>query len=388
MVDEITEIFGQDPIDFRLKNCLKNGDHAFTGNALGEGVNIDRCLEWVRKASDWDAKRSTYNNKSSESFVRRGIGVAGYFHGSGLGGEGVDYARITMEIEPDNSIMLQSGLTDYGQGSRTVFTLLAAETLGVSKERIYLPRPDTQTALESGPTVASRTSIVGGNAVLVAAKKLSNLLSMAAANAMGCEKKQIRRFGECFIDQEENELSFEEVVQHAREMGMQLFVQGYWEIPRIHWDFEKGTGIPYFAYSYGAQVVELEVNRQSGDVNLLGIWACHDGGRVLFPNGAKGQMIGGIVQGIGYALTEGFTYNQGIPEKLNYDHYHIPRAIEVPEIIVHFLDAELELGPYGAKNMAEPVMIATAPAIVNAIYQATGVRIRRLPVERRLLIGK
>jgi CO/xanthine dehydrogenase Mo-binding subunit len=92
MVDEIAEIFGQDPIDFRLKNCLKNGDHAFTGNALGEGVNIDRCLEWVRKASDWDTKRSTFNDKSSEGFVRRGIGVAGYFHGSGLGGEGVDYA--------------------------------------------------------------------------------------------------------------------------------------------------------------------------------------------------------------------------------------------------------------------------------------------------------
>jgi CO/xanthine dehydrogenase Mo-binding subunit len=171
-------------------------------------------------------------------------------------------------------------------------------------------------------------------------------------------------------------------------MGMQLFVQGYWEIPRIHWDFDKGTGIPYFAYSYGAQVAELEVNRQTGDVSLLAIWACHDGGRVLFPNGAKGQMIGGIAQGIGYALTEGFTFEQGIPQKLNYDRYHIPRAIDVPEIDVHFLDAELEIGPYGAKNMAEPVMIATAPAIVNALYQATGVRIRKLPVDRGLLIQR
>jgi len=388
MVDEIAEIFGQDPIDFRLRNCLKNGDRAFTGNALEEGVNIDRCLEWVRKVSDWDTKRRKYFDQPVDVDIRRGIGVAGYFHGSGLGGEGVDYARITMEIEPDNSIMVQSGLTDYGQGSRTVFSLLAAEAMGVSKDRIYMPRPDTQTALESGPTVASRTSIVGGNAVLVASRKLSNLLLLAAADELGCEKEQVRRFGECFTDPEENELSFDEVVKHAREMGMQLFVQGYWEIPRIHWDFDKGTGIPYFAYSYGAQVAELEVNRQTGDVSLLAIWACHDGGRVLFPNGAKGQMIGGIAQGIGYALTEGFTFEQGIPQKLNYDRYHIPRAIEVPEIDVHFIDAELEIGPYGAKNMAEPVMIATAPAIVNALYQATGARIRKLPVDRGLLIQK
>jgi CO/xanthine dehydrogenase Mo-binding subunit len=312
--------------------------------------------------------------------VRRGIGVACYFHGSGLGGEGLDYANITLEIERDHSVTLQSGLTDYGQGSRTVFTLLAAESLGVAPERIEMLRPDTDTAIESGPTVASRASMVGGNATLVAGRKLDQLLRLAAADALQCESEQLVRDGEQYIGPSEEPLTFEEVVDHAFEIGLQLSTQGYWQIPEIHWDFEKGTGTPYFCYTFGAQVVEVEVDTRTGEVKATGIWAAHDAGKIIFPKGAKGQMLGGIAQGLGYGLTEGFDYEEGYPQQHNFDRYHIPSATDLPEMEVTYIETTLPEGPFGAKNLAEPVMLATAPALANAVFHATGVRVRDLPL--------
>ena len=378
-IDELAAMIAMDPIDFRLKNCLRQGDWAFTGNRLDHEVGLSQCLEWVRDQSDWTRKRATLLEESTDE-IFKGIGVACYFHGSGLGGEGVDYARATLSIERDHSITLQSGLTDYGQGSRTVFTLIAAETMGVSPTRILMLRPDTDTALESGPTVASRASIVGGNATKVAAGKIRQQLDFAAADLLKCNPDQLVRHGEDFIGPEEEPVLIEKVIDHAFEMGLQLSSQGYWQIPTIHWDFDKGNGTPYFTYSFGAQVAEVEVQKDSGKVKVTHIWACHDGGQIIFPKGAKGQLLGGIAQGLGYALTEGFTYKDGYPQKTNLKQYKLPTALDVPEIETKFIHTSLPEGPYGAKNLAEPVMIATTPAIGNGVFHATGVRCRDFPI--------
>jgi CO/xanthine dehydrogenase Mo-binding subunit len=378
-IDELAELFSKDPIDFRLQNCLTRGDTAFTGNVIQHDAGLVECLDWVRERSSWDEKRKAFT-AARDGNLRQGIGVACYFHGSGLGGEGTDYARATISIERDHTVTLQSGLTDYGQGSRTVFTLIAAEVLGVEPERIYMLRPDTQTALESGPTVASRASIVGGNATRVATEKLEQLLRLAASDLMGCNIEQIHRDGGKFIGPDEEPADFNSIVDHAYEMGLQLYAQGYWQIPEIHWDFATGTGTPYFTYSYGAQVTQVEVNLSTGEVQVKHIWAAHDGGRIIFPKGAHGQLLGGIAQGLGFALTEGFEYKDCIPQSRDFKTYRIPNALEVPEIETHFIDSRLTEGPFGAKNLAEPVMIATAPAIANAVYQATGIRSYELPI--------
>jgi CO/xanthine dehydrogenase Mo-binding subunit len=384
-IDELAYHFQRDPIEYRLANCLRTGDHAFSGNSIPHEITIDRCLAWVRQRSGWDEKRALFDQENNNQPKQRGIGVACYFHGTGLGGEGLDYANAVMRIDRDHRVILQHGLTDYGQGSRTVFSLLAAETLGVFPDRVHMLRPDTQTALETGPTVASRASIVGGNAVRVTAAKISHMLNMAAANLLRCGLNEVTRQEEKYIGPEEDEITFEQVVDHAFEMGFQLSAQGYWQIPRIHWDFDSGTGMPYYTYVYGAQVAEVAVNRTNGSVKVVNIWASHDAGQVIFPNGARGQMLGGIAQGIGYALTEGFTFKDGMPEKLGFDTYQIPSAMDVPEIDLTFIDTNLPEGPYGAKNIAEPVMVATAPAILNAIFHATGVRLRDLPVQQKML---
>lgn len=384
-IDELAHRLGRDPLDYRLQNCLRTGDRTMTGHEIVHEAGLAACLEWVRERAGWDRKRAAYAAQPNAAAVRRGLGVAAYFHGSGLGGEGEDFAASTLSIEPDYSITLTSGLTDFGQGSRTIFTLVAAETLGVALERVHILRPDTRTALDSGPTVASRASIIGGNAAALAAQKLAHLLNLAAADALRCAPEQLLRESEAFIGPSEEPLSFEKVVDHARAMGLQLSAEARWNMPTIHWDFETGTGKPYFGYVFGAQIAEVEVNLKTGKVKVTGIWAAHDGGVILYPRGALGQLYGGITQGIGYALMEGYRFEDAIPQTTNLTSYRIPRATDVPEIEGTFIQTRQGQGPFGAKNLAEPVMVGAAPAIANAVFQATGIRVRQLPITPEML---
>jgi len=388
-VDELAEAVGMDPMDFRLKNCLHVGAETAHGQILTESVGLPECIETVRRLSDWDRKRAEYSAiRNPQSAIRRGIGMAALYHGTSLGAEGSDYAASTISIEQDYSVDLTSGLTDYGTGSRTVFTLIAAEELGVKPARIHMQRPDTNTALESGPTVASRSTMLGGNAARIAAGNLRQILGYAAADLLGCELHQLVRAGESYVGPAEEPVAWEQVVDHAREMGLALSAHGKWTAPRIDWDHHRGRGTPYMAYHFAAQVAEVEVDMRTGSVQVIGFWAVHDPGKVIFPQGAYGQLYGGITQGLGYALMEQITYVDGYLQETNFDTYLIPTAVDVPEIRGQFVEAAFSKGPYGAKNIAEPAMVPTAPAILNAIYHATGQRVRELPANlERVLLG-
>jgi CO/xanthine dehydrogenase Mo-binding subunit len=214
----------------------------------------------------------------------------------------------------------------------------------------------------------------------------SQVLYWAAAKAFQCQPNQIKRQGELFYSPNEESLEFDEVTNLARQMGLSLYVQGKWQMPIFTWNFDTGTGVPYHCYTFGAQVAEVEVNLESGKTRMLGVWAAHDGGRIIFPQGASGQMYGGIAMGIGYALTEHFSYYQGYPQALNFHDYHIPRANDVPPIDCNFIQYDHEDGPFGALNLAEPMMISTAPAIANAIFQATGKRWRTFPLTPQVIL--
>jgi len=376
-----------------LKNCLRPGDTTPHGQPLGEDVSLVECLEQVRKLSDWTRKRARYAAERDRPLApgvpRRGIGVAAVFHGMSLGAEGADFAVSTLAIQPDYSLTLTSGLTDYGTGSRTVFTLIAAETLGIQPERIHMPQPDTDLAFDSGPSVASRATILGGNATRVAAMRLDSLLIQAAADLLGCAVVAVVRHGETYIGPDEEPVAFEDVVDHARQMGLSLSSHGRWATPEGHWSFEKGQGKPYFAYHFGAQVAEVQVNTGTGKVDVTGFWAVHNTGTIIFPQGAYGQLFDGITQGLGYALMERVDFDHGYLQATNFDEYLIPTALDVPEIVGAFVEKPFKYGPYGAKNIGEPGMVPAAPAILNAIYQACGQRVRHLPAGlERVLIGK
>ena len=342
-----------------------------SGNVVDHEVKLADCLEWVREKSDWDRKRRT--SRARRARCGEGIGVACYMHGISLGGEGADYANTTLRIENDYGVTLTSGLTDYGQGSRTVFTLIAAETLGVEPARIRVLRPDTDTAIESGPTVASRASMLGGNATRVAAEKLDRLLRYAAASALECTPAQVTRHGELYVNPDEDELPFEEVVDQAREMGLTLSVQGKWSMPHIEWHEETGTGTPYYCYTFGAQVAEVEVDPLIGQVKVPKVWAAHDGGTIVFPQGAYGQMYGGIAQGLGYGLLEEMNYHQGYPQSLNYDTYLIPTALDVPEIEATYIESDFPRGPLRGQE----------PGRAGSGWDRSGHRQCRVPRYRR-----
>lgn len=387
-IDEMADALKMDPIDFRLKNCLRVGDTTPHGHLLTESVGLSDCLLSARKMSDWDRKRKEFANQPAGD-KRRGIGVAALFHGTSLGAEGADEATATIEIHTDNIVTLTSGLTDYGQGSRTVFTLIAAEALGVNPSRIALHRPDTNTSVDSGPTVASRSTMLGGNATKVAALNLLQNLDWAAADLLECDLYQLQRVGEDYVGPSEEPVSWDVVVQHAREMGLVLSAHGKWSAPKIAWDEHKGTGIPYIAYHFGAQIAEVEVDLKTGHTDVKAMWAVHDAGKVIFPQGAYGQLYGGMSHGLGYALYEDLDFQNGYPQNINFDSYLIPTSVDMPEIQAGFVEALYSQGPYGAKNVAEPSMVPTAPCILNAIANATGHRIRKLPANlERVMLGK
>lgn len=387
-IDEMAETVGLDPIDFRLKNCLRLGDETPHGQKLTESVSLVECLTEVRQRSGWDRKRREFTTHNANSPFKKGIGVAALFHGLSLGAEGADYASATIEVNRDYTLSLTSGLTDYGTGSRTVYTLIAAEMLGVRPERIHMPRPDTNTAIDSGPTVASRASVLGGNATKEAAGNLAQSLDLAAASLLGCEVGQLVRHNEAYIGPDEQPVGWEAVVDHARALGLTLSAHGKWAAPKIEWDHHNGRGTPYFAYHFAAQVVEVEVDSGTGKVEVTGIWAAHDAGKVLFPQGAYGQLYGGITQGLGYALMERIDYDKGFIQSTNFDEYLIPTALDVPDIDAAILEHSLSVGPFGAKNIAEPSMVPAAPAILNALAHALGRRIRDLPANlERVVLG-
>jgi CO/xanthine dehydrogenase Mo-binding subunit len=177
-------------------------------------------------------------------------------------------------------------------------------------------------------------------------------------------------------------------VEHARSLGFQLSAQGRWLAPTIVWDHHAGRGEPYFAYHFAAQVAEVTVDTGTGQVQVDDIWAVHDLGRVIFPQGAYGQVYGGIAQGLGYALSERIDFVDGYIQQTNFERYLIPTALEMPRIHVMLLEDPLSTGPFGAKNVAEPAMVPTAAAIANADANASGRRIRHLPITlERVLLG-
>jgi CO/xanthine dehydrogenase Mo-binding subunit len=218
--------------------------------------------------------------------------------------------------------------------------------------------------------------------------RLDSLLIRAAADLFGCLEPQVVREGELYVGPNEEPAHYEQVVSHAREMGLTLSAKGRWNAPDNHWSFESGTGKPYFAYHYGAQVAQVRVDSGTGKVEVEQIWAVHNPGTVIFPQGALGQLYGGITQGLGYALLERVDYDNGYMQATNFDEYLIPTAMDVPDITGAFVEKAFAPGPFGAKNLGEPGMVPAAPAILNAIYHAVGRRVRHLPANlERVLLG-
>ncbi|MER8667242.1 molybdopterin-dependent oxidoreductase [Mesorhizobium sp. M1156] len=371
LYDELADKLGMDRLDFRLKNCLRNGSETVTGQRLESGVGIADCLEalrshWRRALTDADA----FNARSS-SEKKRGVGVASCWYGCGNTSL-PNPSTIKVGISASGEVVLHQGAVDIGQGSNTVIAQICADALGLPLEKLRLKGADTAITPDAGKTSASRQTFVTGKAAEKAGRALRDEIlrfanvSEKAAIALDGTSLSIRE-GEATrrIDLSSLKVDAEGFVFRAEES---------YDPPTLPLD-AKGQGKPYAVYGYGAQIAELEVDLRLGTVKLIKITAAHDVGKAINPLLAEGQIEGGIAQGIGMALMEEF-----IPGRTeNLHDYLIPTIGDVPQIETILIEVPDPEGPFGAKGLGEHVLIPTAPAILNAIRHATGVLVTKIP---------
>ena len=365
---------GMDPLEIRLKNCLRVGSETATGQVLTASVGIGECLEAVKP--HYREALQSWAAAPTRPFRRRGIGLGAMWYGIGnTGVQNPSTAGVEMDLE--GRITLFTGCADIGQGSTTVLAQIAAETLGVDPAAIRMVVGDTKYTTNAGATSASRQTYISGNAVKDACQKLGDVLKTEAVDRLHSAKASlVFADGHVMIGSDpEKRIAFSGLARRIHAKGAPLFWQGFFDPETIPLDPETGAGAPYATYAFACHLALLEVDTLTGQVTVEKLVAAHDVGRAIHPENVIGQICGGAAMGIGFALMEEFE-----PKKtLSMKDYHIPTCADMPTVVPIIVESAEPTGPYGAKGVGEPALIPTAPAVINAIAQALGERIYCLP---------
>lgn len=383
-MDELADRLGLDPLALRRRNALRPGSVTGTGQVLRESVGLLECLDRVeaelRRRVDGDpfAARPV----PGEPHLRRAWGVAAAFKNTGLGGGAPDKAGAEVELYPDGVLEVRSAAAEIGQGLPTVLQLIAAEALALPPERVRVAAPDTDRTPDGGPTTASRQTFVTGNAVLHAAGALAEALRATLAERFDCPPEAVR-FIEGLAQVGERRVPLAEVAGWMRAEGRP---------PRAAFEYWAPATQPlgsggdmHVAFAFAAQAAEVEVDLETGEVRVLTVISANDVGRAINPLGLRGQITGGIMMGIGSALTEAFLVEQGRVVTDRLARYRMPSIMHLPEIVPIVVEHPAAAGPFGAKGVGEIVSVPTAPAVANAVRRACGVRVRRLPIDQDAL---
>ncbi len=373
IMDELADKVGIDRLEFRLRNALKAGDATATGQVLEHSAGLPECLEALRPHWKRAQKEiAAFNAKSKH--LKRGIGIGCMWYG--IGNTSLSNpSRMHLSVSKKGVITLCSGAVDIGQGSNTILTQIAADALGVPMDTIERITGDTDLTADAGKTSASRQTFVSGKAAELAGLDLRRKI-FAMANAP--EGEYLDRAYKLSIEVAAKGASIvirRGGITHRVPIAKGLIGEGYFDPPTTASD-ANGQGVPYATYAFAAQIAEVEVDLELGTTKVLRIVAAHDVGRAINPIQVEGQIQGGTVQGLGLALME--EYLPGRTENLH--DYLIPTIGDVPQMECILVEAHEPLGPYGAKGVGEPGLIPTAPAILGAIENATGVRMRQVPV--------
>jgi CO/xanthine dehydrogenase Mo-binding subunit len=379
MVDELAISLQMDPIHIRLLNGLKLGSQTATGQVLSESVGYRETIVKAREASQWDQKRAA--DRRAGPLRRRGVGVSTMFYGVSLGAKGwfLDAAAASVQMHQDGSVSIAFGCTEMGQGAQTVIAQMAAESTGLPIERITILPTDTGLVPDSGPTVASRTTVFSGNAVLDALGQIKHNLLKEAAELLAVDPGDLV-FRDGQVRGGGKSIPFDQLIQHCYQRNVNLAAEGWYISPPCTFDEQSGQGDAYYVYGYGTQIAEVEVDLDTGRVEVVRMVAAHDVGRAINPSGVRGQIEGGVVQGLGYALLEDFVVKDGQILTPDLATYTIPTALDVPQVESIIVEAASKDGPFGAKGLGEQPIIPTAAAVANAVANATGVRVRKLPI--------
>lgn len=379
-LERIAEKLGVDPIAIRKKNVYHQGGLSSIGHRVTTSVGTWKTLEEAEHCELW-RNRELYKSQVSEPWKKRGIGVATSFHGVGMGMGLPDYGAATIELLPGGRFEVGVCSEDIGQGNGTVFAIVAAEALGCHIDHMDVIQGDTKRTLDSGTVSASRSTYVGGNSVLAAVPPMLDLLRSTASEIWGIPSEQIEiREGLLYPQGDQRKpLSFDEIYRFLVEHRRNTKVEGHFMVPKAEKQIGSNVGMPHKLYGYQSHVVLVEVDTLTGETEVLRVVSIPDCGKVINLQGLEGQTEGGAVMGIGYTLYEDTVIEAGINRTTNFTNYILPTFKETPIIETIPVEEAEESGPYGAKGIGEVVMIPIIPAIIQAIYDATGARIRHLP---------
>ncbi len=392
MIDEIAAELNIDPLEIRRRNGYRLGSKTATGQLLDQSCGLMETIDKAGERSEWQNKwQSPAERKGT---IRKGIGISSVYYGVGLGagGKHLDRAGTSMTIMKDGSVHCAIGNVEMGQGARTVLAQIAADALGAPFELVNLVETDTNLVPDSGPTVASRTTLMSGNSLMLAAAELRPRLLQVAADLLGAASINDVELidGNAFLKSNPaaKQIGFKELAAKLYAYRLMPSAFGWFIAPESSYDKETGQGNAYFVYSYCTNIAEVEVDMETGEYKVVRITSAHDMGKAINPQQVEGQIEGGTLQGLGYATMEEIRHDAN-GRMLNnaFATYILPTTEDTPEIDPIIVEHPYDRGPYGAKGFGEVPLMGIAPAIANAIFNATGVRIRKLPVKPEKILG-
>jgi CO/xanthine dehydrogenase Mo-binding subunit len=365
-MDFIGQNLGISPVEIRRRNFLKPGQTTTTEQVVQEQIDLGKLLDRALELSDYRAKKETFAKQNLTANRRKGVGIAAFLHGAGFTGSGERYLNSLVGVEtcPDGTVRVLVSSTEFGQGTKTVLCQIAAEALGVRYEDVGIAQPDTQKVPNSGPTVASRTIMVVGKLVHSAALAILQTLRSSGLLAELYSPEEFR----------------DACRKHVAQNGVFRSLARYQQAADISWDEENYRGTAYAAFAWAVYVAEVTVDLTGYSVTVDDFVCLQEVGRVLHPVLAAGQIIGGVAQGIGFALYEKVIWDKGRMKNGQMTNYIMPTSADIPPIRVFFEELGNVHGAFGAKGIGELPMDGPAPAIVNAITDALGISFNSIPL--------
>jgi CO/xanthine dehydrogenase Mo-binding subunit len=365
-MDVIAKAIGMAPDEFRRRNLLRQGMTTSTNQVIHDPIVLDQMLERALELTSYQAKVKQFVRQNLTSTRKKGIGIAAFLQGAGFTGSGERYlnALVGVEASATGGLRILVSSTEFGQGTNTILCQIAAETLGLEYDDVSMAPVDTSTSPNSGPTVASRTAMIIGRIVQTAALKMRQTLIDSGLLVPSAGREQFLAACRAYRKQ------FGELQSFSR----------YEAAPNIFWNDELYSGEAYPAYAWAVYVAEVTVDTSTYSVTIDDFVALQEVGKVLHPILAAGQIEGGVAQGIGYALYEKVVWKDGRMLNNQMTNYIMPTAEDLPPIRVFFEEVPYQYGPYGAKGIGELPMDGPAPAIINAVVQATGLNFTSIPL--------
>jgi CO/xanthine dehydrogenase Mo-binding subunit len=368
-MDRLAAKLGKEPLAFKRASAMKVGSITVTGQRLAESVGVDECVAKAMDASEYVAKRAAYDAAPKTGRVRRGIGASVFMHGAGFTGSGERRlkGKVRVDLETGGRLRVRSASTDIGQGTETIFRQIAADAAGIPITHVEVEVPCTTNVPDSGPTVASRTVMVVGSIVGTGARTIASRVRAFAAER-GLPVMDVAGFA----------AAADKLLMHN---GAPITELVTYEPPvQNQWDDDAYRGDAYPCYAWGCDIAEVEVDLDTFETRVLGLWAAQDIGKAIHPVMCAGQVEGGTLQAIGWALYEDVVWKDGKIMNARMTNYVIPTSKDAPPFHTILVEHPFSGGPNGAKGVGELPMDGGAPAIASAVEQAIGAVLYDLPL--------